>query len=318
MTQTATGSEDRPQITAAMVKELREQTGAGMMDVKSALTEANGNMEEATKILRKKGLAAASKKAGRVTSEGAVQSYISGNTGVLVEVNCETDFVGKNEQFRQFATDVAKVIAGSKAETVEQLLGEPWPNDAEGFNVGQKVASMIATIKENISIRRFARFVAPESAVLGTYIHAGGKVGVMVELVANSGQKSAKADEVAKDVAMHIAAAEPRFLHRDEVTQKDLDTEREIARDAAIKSGKPENIVEKMVTGKMEKFYADACLLEQPFIKNDKQSISDYLKSSGKEHGCEYTATRFVRYKLGEGIEKKNDDFVAEVMSYQK
>ena len=302
------------QITAAMVKELREQTGAGMMDVKSALTEADGNMEEATKILRKKGLAAASKKAGRVTSEGAVVAYAEGSVGVLVEVNCETDFVARTDAFRQFANDVAKAIAKSKANTVEEVGGEPWPGS--GGTVGDKTKEVIASIKENITIRRFARFVAPEGGALASYIHAGGKIGVMVELVAN--KAGDKTREVARDVAMHIAAAEPRFVHRGEVTQKDLDTEREIARDQAAKSGKPENIVEKMVAGKMEKFYGETCLLEQPYIRNDKQNVGDYVKSQAKDAGCEYTVTRFVRYKLGEGIEKKGDDFAGEVASYLK
>jgi elongation factor Ts len=305
-------------VTPAMIKELREQTGAGLMDVKSALTEANGNMEEATKILRKKGLAAASKKAGRVTSEGTVQSLVDGNVGVLVEVNCETDFVGRNENFRNFAAEVAQVIAKSKANSVEELQAEPWPNDPEGLTVGQKVASMVGSIKENITVRRFARYEAPANATIGSYIHAGGKVGVMVEVVANVPAKAEEIAAVAKDVAMHIAAAEPRFVRREDVTQKDLDTEREIARDLAAKSGKPENIVEKMVTGRMEKFYAEACLLEQPYIRDDKQSVSDYLKSAGKPSGCAYTVTRFTRYKLGEGIEKKSEDFAAEVASYMK
>ena len=303
------------QITAQMVKDLREQTGAGMMDVKSALTEAQGNMDEATKILRKKGLAAASKKAGRITAEGAVQSYVAGNTGVLVEVNCETDFVGRNENFRNFATEVAKVIAGSKAKTVEELLNDKWPGSE---TVGQKVAEMIGSIKENISIRRFARYDAPASSAIGTYIHGGGKIGVMVEVVAQSGTKSAAIDEVAKDVAMHIAAAEPRFLSRSDVTEKDLATEREIAREQAIKSGKPENIVEKMVSGKMEKFYGEACLLEQPYIRDDKSTVTQYLDKQGKTAGCKYVVTRFTRYKLGEGIEKRGDDFAAEVASYMK
>jgi elongation factor Ts len=307
------------QVTAAMVKELREQTGAGMMDVKNALTEAEGNMEEATKILRKKGLAAASKKAGRVTSEGAVVAHTEGSVGVLVEVNCETDFVGRTDNFRNFAQDVAKVIAQSKANTVEELSNEPWPNDPEGLTVGQKVASMIASIKENIGIRRFVRYDAAPAAALGSYIHAGGKIGVLVELQANDGEKGAKSSEVARDVAMHIAASEPRFISRDEVTQKDLDTEREVAAAQARQSGKPDNIIEKMVTGKMEKFYGEACLLEQPYIKGDKQSVSDYLKSAGKESGCAYTVTRFTRYKLGEGIEKpQGPDFAAEVASYMK
>jgi elongation factor Ts len=306
------------QITAAMVKELREQTGAGMMDVKSALVEADGNMEEARTILRKKGLAAAGKKAGRVTAEGAVTSYVGDNVGVLVEVNCETDFVGRNENFRHFADDVAKVVAQSKADSVEALNAEPWPGDAEGQTVGQHVLTMIGSIKENIAIRRFVRYEAVPNAVLSSYIHAGGKIGVLVELVATSGEKNARMNEIAKDVAMHIAALEPRFVRRDEVTQKDLDTEREIARDAAAKSGKPENIVEKMVAGKMDKFYAEACLLEQPYIRNDKQTVNEYLAASAKESGCAYTVTRFTRYKLGEGIEKKSDDFAAEVASFMK
>jgi elongation factor Ts len=301
-----------------MVKELREQTGAGMMDVKSALTEAEGNMEEATKILRKKGLAAAGKKAGRVTAEGAVTSYVGENAGVLVEVNCETDFVGRNENFRHFAEEVARVIAQSKADSVDALNNEPWPGDAEGQTVGQHVLTMIGSIKENISIRRFVRYESAANAVLSSYIHAGGKIGVLVELVATSGEKSARMNEIARDVAMHIAAAEPRFIRRDEVTQKDLDTEREIARDAAAKSGKPENIIEKMVTGKMDKFYGEACLLEQPYIRDDKKTVTEYLAASGKESGCAYTVTRFTRYKLGEGIEKKSDDFAAEVASYMK
>src|SRR6478672_12349909 len=196
------------QISAAMVKDLRERTGAGMMDVKNALTEAQGNMEEATKILRKKGLAAAGKKAGRVTAEGTVTSYVGENAGVLVEVNCETDFVGRNENFRQFADAVAKVIAGSKANSVEELNNEPWPaGDGENQTVGQHVLAMIGAIKENISIRRFVRYEAAPNAVLSSYIHAGGKIGVLVELVATSGAKNDKMTDVAKDVAMHIAAA---------------------------------------------------------------------------------------------------------------
>jgi len=312
MVKVAGSADEQPQITAAMVKELREQTGAGMMDVKRALTEAGGNMEEATKILRKKGLAAATKKAGRVTSEGAVHAYASGNVGVLVEVNCETDFVARTEQFRGFVDDVAKLIAKSKASSVDDLNKEGW----NGETVAQKTQSVIAKIGENITIRRFARYEAAPGAALGTYIHAGGKIGVMAELMANN--KSDKAADVARDVAMHIAAAEPRFIRREDVQQKDLDTEREIAREQALKSGKPANIVEKMVSGKLEKFYGEACLLEQPYIRNDKQSVAEYLKEAGKNSGCAYTVTRFVRYKLGEGIEKKSDDFAAEVMSYMK
>ena len=300
-------------ITPALIKALREQTGAGFADVKSALTEANGDMEQATVILRKKGLAAAGKKAGRVTAEGTIAAHVAGNIGVLVEVNCETDFVGRNENFRNFAQQVAEAIAQSKTATVDEFLAENWPGTSEP--VSQKVAEQIAAIKENISIRRFARYEAPDSSTIGTYIHGGGKIGVMVEVV-SAGTSNATLDEVAKDIAMHIAAAEPRFLRREDVTEKDLETEREIARDAAAKSGKPENIVEKMVTGKMEKFYGEFCLLEQAYIRDDKMTVTQYLKTRGKETGCEYTVTRFTRYKLGEGIEKRSEDFAAEVASY--
>jgi elongation factor Ts len=296
------------EITAKMVKELREQTGAGMMDVKAALVEANGDMEEARTILRKKGLASASKKAGRVTAEGMVTALVEGNTGVLVEVNCETDFVARTEGFRNFASEVAQVILRSKANTVEELNNDKWPDSGE--TVAQKTQEMIGSIKENITIRRFTRYEAAAQGAIATYIHAGGKIGVMAELVGSDEQHG---KDVAKEVAMHIAASDPRFLRREDVTEKDLENEREIARDQARQSGKPENIIEKMVTGKMEKFYGEACLLEQPYIKGDKQSVAQYLAAAGKEKGCKYVVTRFVRYKLGEGIEKKGDDFAAEV-----
>jgi len=299
------------EITAAMVKQLREQTGAGMMDVKRALTEANGNMEEATKILRMKGLASAAKKAGRVAAEGAVVAATEGKVGVLVEVNCETDFVGRTEQFRQFAEDVAKLIAKSKASNVEELMNEKWAGSNE--TVAQKTQSMVATVGENITVRRFVRYETAANAALGTYIHAGGKIGVITEVVAQSGSPSDKSNELAREIAMHVAAAEPRFLSRDEVTQKDLDTERDIAKEQAAKSGKPANIIEKMVTGKMEKFYGEACLLEQPYIRDDKSTVTQHVEKTGKEHGCKYVVTRFTRYKLGEGIEKKSDDFAGEV-----
>jgi elongation factor Ts len=300
-------------INPALIKQLREQTGAGFADVKNALTEANGDMEQATVILRKKGLAAAGKKAGRVTAEGTIATHVANDIGVLVEVNCETDFVGRNENFRAFAAQVASAIAASKAGNVDEFLAEKWPGSDEP--VSQKVAEQIASIKENISIRRFARYEAPADATIGTYIHGGGKIGVMVEVV---GAKNPASEEVARDIAMHIAAAEPRFLSRSDVTEKDLETEREIARDAAAKSGKPENIVEKMVSGKMEKFYGEFCLLEQPYIRDDKATVTQYLQRRGKESGCEFTVTRFTRYKLGEGIEKRSEDFAAEVASYMK
>jgi len=206
---------------------------------------------------------------------------------------------------------VAKAIAKSKATSVEQLKNERWPDSTE--TVAQRTQSMIATLGENVTIRRFVRYEGAANAALGTYIHAGGKIGVLVEVVAQSGTKSDKANELAREIAMHIAASEPRFLSRNDVTQKDLDTEREIAKEQAAKSGKPANIVEKMVTGKMEKFYGEACLLEQPYIRDDKSTVTQYLAKQGKEHGCTYVVARFTRYKLGEGIEKRGDDFAGEV-----
>jgi len=279
------------QITAAMVKELREQTGAGMMDAKAALTEAEGNMEQAVVILRKKGLAAAGKKAGRVTAEGTVQAYVEGSKGVLVEVNCETDFVGRNENFKSFADEVARVIAQSNATTVEQLLAENWPGTNEP--VSQKVAEKIGSIKENITIRRFARYESTDG-VIGTYIHGGGKIGVMVEVTGSNREHAA---EVAKDVAMHIAAAEPRFLRREDVTEKDLATEREIALDAALKSGKPQNIAEKIAEGKMNSFFAERVLLDQEFFNAQvyKGTVGNMLKQAG------LTLEKYVRLEVGQG-----------------
>jgi elongation factor Ts len=305
------------QISAAQVKDLRERTGAGMMDCKSALTEANGDVEEAVKVLRKKGLAAASKKAGRIASEGIVEALVEGSKGVLIEVNSETDFVAKTDDFKGLVEGLATLIASSGVDSVEALNASAWPGDTEGRNVQQIVAEKIGKIGENISVRRFVRYETPAGAALGSYVHGGGRIGVLVEVLSEGGDQ-ARAAELARDVAMHVAAAEPRFLGRQEVTEADLATEREIARDQAIKSGKPENIAEKIVAGKMEKFYGEACLLEQPYIRDDKSTVSQHLARQGKEHGCTYRVTRFTRYKLGEGMEKKADDFVAEVLSYQK
>jgi elongation factor Ts len=294
------------EITAALVKELREKTGAGMMECKNALTEAQGDIEEAVKILRKKGLAAAGKKAGRVTSEGTVHAEIEGNRGVLVEVNCETDFVANTPDFKAFARSVAQAALASRATSVDELLNEKM---GEG-TVSQAVATNIAKVGENISVRRFARFET--SGVLNSYIHAGGKIGVMVE-VTGEGDKAAM-EAIAKDVAMHVAAAEPKFLKREEVTQKDLDTEREVAREQALASGKPEAVVDKIVSGKMEKYYAEAVLLEQPYIRDDKMTVRQLVQQRGKEAGVKNVdVASFTRYKLGEGIEKKVSDFAAEV-----
>jgi len=307
------------EITAAQVKELRERTGAGMMDCKSALVEAKGDIDEAIKVLRKKGLSAASKKAGRVTSEGLILANIVASTGVLLEVNCETDFVAKTDKFKDFVHGVAALIASSGVKDVESLMKQKWPQDPDGHNVEQTMASTIAAIGENISIRRFTSYRAGDHGLLGQYIHANGRIGVLVELGAENAARKPQIETVAKDVAMHIAAAEPRFVTREEVTHKDLETEREVARDQASKSGKPDAVVEKIVTGKLEKFYAESVLLEQPFVRDDKLSVGQYVQKQATESDTKLEIRRFARYKLGEGIEKRSpDDFASEVMAELK
>lgn len=303
------------EITAAMVKELREKTGAGFGDCKAALAESAGDIEEAVKVLRKKGLAAASKKAGRVTSEGLVTVQRDGNAAALVEVNSETDFVAQNADFRDFVDGIASVIARSDVPDLESLKLTSWPGDAENRTVEQMVATKIGTIGENIAIRRFARFVAAEDEVFGSYIHAGGKIGVLVQLKCDKPEAREAAEAVAREVAMHAAASEPRFMHRSEVTDADLNTEREVARDQALKSGKPENVVDKIVAGKMEKFYAETVLLEQPYVRDDKMTVEQLVRTRAKDAGAAFELRRFARYRVGEGLQKREDDFVAEVMA---
>lgn len=303
------------EITAALVKELRDQTGAGFGECKAALTEAQGNVEEAVKVLRKRGLAAAGKKAGRITSEGLVLAHVDGAKGVLVEVNCETDFVAQTDEFKTFVRDVAKLIESSNAASVEALNELKWPGDAEGHTVAQVIATKIAKIGENISVRRFERFNAGASEVLGSYIHGNGKIGVITQVSADKSEARAAAESVAREIAMHAAAAEPRFVRREQVTEQDLATEKEIARDQALKSGKPEAVVEKIVAGKMEKFYGETVLLEQPFVRDDKVTIGQLLKQTGKDAGATLDVVNFVRYRLGEGLQKRSDDFAAEVMA---
>ena len=306
------------QISAAQVKELRERTGAGMMDCKSALTEANGDFDEAVKVLRKKGLAAAGKKAGRVTSEGLVSTYISASTGVLVEVNCETDFVAKTDEFKKFVDTIGNLILSSGVKDVESLMHQKFPNDPDGHTVEQALSGRIATVGENMSIRRFVSYRAGDHGLLATYVHAGGKIGVLVEIGAENAARKPQVETIAREVAMHIAAAEPRFVSREEVTAKDLDTEREVARDQALKSGKPEAVVDKIVKGKLDKFFAETVLGEQPFVKDDKLTVSQYLQKAAADSDTKLEIRRFARYKLGEGIQPKNEDFAAEVAAQIK
>ena len=284
-------------ITAEVVRKLREETGAGMMDCKSALVEANGEVEAAREILRKKGLAQAAKKAGRTAADGAVGAYIArdASAGVLVEVNCETDFVAKTPGFQELVKDIAEHVAGAAPSSVAALLEQPFAKQPS-LTVGQLVQEKIALIKENIVIRRFERFRRAAPGVVAAYIHPpAAKVGVLVELSAGTADPAALAT-FAKDVAMHAAAASPAaalYVAKHEVPADVLEKEKDIYRAQAAASGKPANVVDKIAEGKVKEYYATFCLLEQPFIKDPKLTVGQMLKS-----GVELR--RFVRYRLGE------------------
>ena len=284
-------------ITASMVKDLRTKTGAGMMDCKKALVEAEGDMEKAVDILREKGLSQAAKKASRVAAEGAVVSAISvdGKVGTIVEVNCETDFVGSNDDFRALAARIAQQIIAVNPADVEALLA----SDMDGKAVKDQVTEAVAKIGENISVRRFVRYESAEGTV-HSYIHGGGKIGVLVET------KGADA-ELGKDVAMQVAAANPSYLDRTQVPQAEIEHEKEVLAVEARNEGKPEKIIEKMVLGRINKYYKEVCLVDQEFIKDGDLTIAKLLKSKNAE------VVRFARFQLGEGIEKKQDDLAAEV-----
>jgi elongation factor Ts len=279
-------------ISAQAVKELRTRTGAGMMDCKKALQETNGDLDEAIKYLRTKGLAAAAKKAHRQASEGKV--VIVGDTSgmAILELNCETDFVARNDEFKEFAEALAGMTLEQGVTDIEALKGMPFPGDAQ-HTVEQMISQKVATIGENIVLSRIGLVNAGEGMQLSSYVHMGGKIGVVVE------GSDSLSEENLHDVAMHIAASEPRFARRDEVTEELLATEREIALKQAIESGKPEHIAERIVTGKMEKFFEQEVLLEQPFAKDTSMSVGEYVSKSG---GNQATITQFVRFKLGEAV----------------
>lgn len=290
------------QITAALVKELRERTGAGMMDCKKALTAVEGDMDKAIDFLREKGLAAAAKKAGRIAAEGVVGSFVSadGKIGAIVEVNCETDFVAKTDGFKALVEKIAAHIVATKPADVEALLA----SELDGQTVEALVTASIAKIGEKISVRRFALYEAPEG-VVATYIHGGGKIGVVVELKGGNA-------ELGKDVAMHVAAANPSYLERSQVPAAELEHEKEVLSEQAKNEGKPEKIIEKMVMGRINKYYKEVCLVDQEFVKDPDQTVGKLVKAAGAE------VLAFSRFQLGEGIEKKQEDFAAEVMSQIK
>jgi len=282
-------------ISASMVKELRERTGAGMMECKKALGEANGDMDLAIENMRKSGLAKADKKAGRVAAEGRVAIEQSSDAVAMVEVNCETDFVANGDEFGGFATAVAKAVLGAAPVSLDAL------NDvklASGETVDLARRNLVAKIGENITVRRIERF---QGGVLGAYTH-GTRIGVLVELKGGT-------PALAKDIAMHVAASRPLCVKPEHVAAEVLEKEREIIRAQSADSGKPEAIVEKMVEGRLKKFLAEVTLLGQPFVKDPDQSVEKLVKSAGAE------VVRFTRFEVGEGIEKKQEDFAAEVMA---
>ena len=287
------------EISAMLVKELREKTGAGMMDCKKALSATDGNKEKAIDFLREKGIAKAEKKAGRIASEGVVASYVSedGKIASVVEVNCETDFVANTDNFHALVNKLAKHIADTNPADMDAL------NESvlDGKKVSEFITEMVASIGEKISIRRFERYES--TGLIGSYIHMGGKIGVIVELTGGTA-------ELGKEVAMQVAAAAPTSVDRSGVASEDLEHEKEVLRKQALEEGKPEKIVEKMVEGRINKYYKEVCLIEQPFVKDPEQTVKQILG--------DVQAKRFVRYQLGEGIEKKNEDFAAEVAAQIK
>ena len=286
-------------ITASQVKELREKTGAGMMDCKKVLTETEGDFEKAIELLRERGIAKAAKKSDRIAAEGLVTTYVSedGKVGAVVEVNAETDFVAKNEEFRSFVADVAKQVALKAPATVEDLLNQPSIAE-EGKTVREVLTGKIATIGENMSIRRFERFETEN--MIESYIHGDGKIAVLVEM-------ENATTELAKDVCMQIAAARPEYLDRESVPAERVEKEMEILKAQAMNEGKPAEIAEKVVMGRIGKFYGEICLVEQDFVKDPDIKVGKLVESKGAK------IVRFARFEKGEGLEKREENFAEEV-----
>ena len=291
-------------VTAALVKELREKTGAGMMDCKKVLTETDGDMEKAIELLRERGIAKAAKKSGRVAAEGLVEAVISedGKTGAIIEVNSETDFVAKNEEFKTFVENVANQVLKTNPKDVEELLAQPAMFE-EGKTVQESLVGKIATIGENLTIRRFARFES--EGLVEKYIHGDGKIAVLVNM--KKGDST-----VAKDICMQIAAARPEYVRREEVPEERVAKEMEILKVQTMNEGKPEAIAEKIVQGRIGKFYEEICLVDQAFVKDPNMKISELLKQKDAE------VAEFARFEKGEGIEKKEENFAEEVMKQIK
>ena len=303
-------------VTASMVKELREMTGAGMMDCKKALSATDGDFDKAIEFLREKGLATAEKKAGRIAAEGLVATTIKDGDKVaaIVEVNAETDFVAKNEVFQTFVKEVVEQAADTDAADIDAFKAEKWALDTS-MTVDEKLAAMIAKIGENMNIRRFEKIVS-EDGIVVSYIHAAGKIGVLVQAKTESNDEKVK--EALKNVAMQVAALNPKYVSTDDVPEEYKEHEKEIliaqAKNDPKNANKPENIIEKMITGRLAKELKEICLLEQEYVKaENKETVAKYLEMVSKEVGTPVELKRFVRFETGEGLEKKNEDFAAEV-----
>ena len=307
------------EVTAAMVKELREQTGAGMMDCKKALNETNGNMDEAVEVLRKNGQAKAVKKEGRIAAEGICRIASKGDTvAAVVEVNSETDFVAKNETFQQFVEAVAKQAVDSEAANLDAFLEEKWVEDGS-MTVKEALIDKIAVIGEKLSIRRFERVEAAQGCVVN-YLHGGGRIGVIVEAKTNVVNDGVK--EALTNIAMQVAALSPKYVATSDVSEEYKAHEREIisaqiAQDPKM-AGKPEKVIEGAVTGRLNKELKEVCLLEQPYIKDGDISVQKFTEATGKELGVQIKVVEFVRFEKGEGLEKREDNFADEVASMIK
>ena len=303
-------------ITASMVKELREMTGVGMLECKKALAETDGDMEKAVEYLREKGLAASAKKAGRIASEGLVDIYVSDDkkTAAIVEVNSETDFVAKNQTFKDYVANVAKQASESNATNIDEFLDEKWSFDAE-FTVREALSQQVAVIGENLNIRRFEKYVREIPGSLVSYVHGGGRIGVLIELACE--KEAPELEELGKNVAMQIAALNPKFIAVENVPAEFFEKEKEIltqqAKNDPKNASKPENIIEKMITGRLQKEMKEICLIEQPYVKDGDMSVKQYIDSVAKVVGAPITISRYVRFETGEGLEKKEENFAEEV-----
>ena len=302
-------------ITAAQVKELRELTGAGMMDAKKALTDAEGDMEKAKEILRQKGVATAEKKSGRAAAEGLVEARIAADkkTGILVEVNCETDFVARGDAFKAMVDTVSAIVLDKAPADLEALMAMPSPQG--GGTVQNYVTDQVGAIKENLTIRRFVRYERQGAGAVASYIHTGGKIGVLLEVAAQNDASTSKPEfqQLVKDLTLHIASASPEFVTRNEIPQSVIDEETRIEMGKEDLANKPVEIREKIVTGRVNKLMGERVLIEQPFVKDPSKTIEQLLADQSKALGDSFSVTRFTRFVLGEGIEKKQANFAEEV-----